>query len=45
MVKLAEVRIRPEPYYRREAIEQGLKRSGYTVGRAGANPPWAEELQ
>ncbi len=36
MVKLAEVRIRPEPYYRREAIEQGLKRSGYTVGRAGA---------
>lgn len=29
---LADVRIRREPYYRREAIEQGLKRLGYAVG-------------
>lgn len=36
MVKLAEVRIRPEPYYRRSAVESGLKALGYSLGRTGA---------
>lgn len=36
-MKLAEVRIRPEPMYRRTAVEQGLKRLGFHIG-AMSNP-------
>lgn len=35
MVKLAEIRIRPEPYYRRQAVETGLRRLGYYLGNTG----------
>ena len=33
-MRTAEIRIRLEPYYRREAIEQGLKRLGFVLGTA-----------
>lgn len=34
-MKLAVITIRKEPYYRREAIEKGLKRLGYTLANTG----------
>ncbi len=35
-MKLAEIRVRPEPHYRRQAVESGLKALGYSLGRTGA---------
>lgn len=43
MVKFAEVRIRTEPYYRRAAVEAGLRALGYVFGRAGT-PSGSQDL-
>jgi hypothetical protein len=43
-VKTAVVTIRKEPFYRREAIERGLKRLGYNVVSSGLRPSGPESL-
>jgi hypothetical protein len=43
-VKTAVVTIRKEPYYRRAAIESGLKRLGYNVVSSGLRPSGPESL-
>jgi hypothetical protein len=43
-VKTAVVTIRKEPYYRRAAIESGLKRLGYNVVSSGLRPSGKDSL-
>ena len=43
MTRFAHVKVRKEPYYRREAIEKGLKNLGYTIWPA-LHPTRREDL-
>lgn len=40
----AIIKVRKEPYYRREAIEKGLKRLGYTIDNDGVFPQSKQDL-
>ena len=43
-MKIAVVTIRKEPAYRREAVENGLKRLGYAILNKGGNPRSRDDL-